>query len=163
MTMRRRIILDDFNAGDYFHLNKGPLMEIKAATVPRNIGEELSKRRQDYSWMKAMFGGEYNPDKLSYLDYNNMLLDPQVKSSILFITYAILQQGWNISPASEDKKDVQVAEFVKKSFKNMQIIPMRQVLKDSFSDLKYGYSVAEKVWQIKDKGTPQVVPYKIKP
>jgi len=155
--------LNNFDAGEYFHLNNGPLMEMKAAQTPRNIGQELSKRRHDYTWMKAMFGGEYNPDKLTYRDYNNMLLDPQVKSSILFITYALIQQDWNLTPASDDKKDVEVADFVKKSFKNMQIIPMRQILKDTFSDLKYGYSVAEKVWQIRDGGTPQVVPYKVKP
>lgn len=162
--MRRRITLDNgFNAGEYFHLNSRPLLEMQATQAPRNIGQELSKRRQDYSWMKAMFGGEYNPDKLTYRDYNNMLLDPQVKSSLLFITYALLQQGWNITPATADKKDVEVAEFVKKCYKNMQIIPMRQVLKDGFTDLKYGYSVAEKVWEIRDNGTPQVIPYKIKP
>lgn len=152
-----------FNPESYFHLNKAPLMEIRAAKAPRNLGGELSKRRQDYTWMKAMFGGEYNPDKLTYRDYNNMLLDPSVKSSLLFLSYALLQQKWNVSPASDSKKDIKVADFVKKCYTNMQVIPMRQVLKDGFSDLKYGYSVAEKVWQVKDMGTPQVVPYKMKP
>lgn len=153
----------NFNATDYFHLNKEPLMEIQAARSPRNLGGELSKRRRDQTWMSAMFGGEYNPDKLSYRDYNNMLLDPSVKSSLLFLTYALLQQRWNLTPASDNKKDIEVAEFVKKCYRNMQIIPMRQVLKDGFSDLKYGYSVAEKVWTIKEVGTPRVVPLKLKP
>lgn len=162
MILRRTIILT-FNPEEYFHLNSRPLMEVQATKSPRQLGGEMSKRRQDYTWMKAMFGGEYNPEKLTYKDYNDLLLDPSVKSSLLFITYALLQQRWSITPASEDKKDYEIAEFVKKSFKNMQIIPMRQVLKDSFSDLKYGYSVAEKVWLVKDNGTPQVVPYKIKP
>jgi len=151
-----------FNAAEYFHMNIRPTLEIRAGKT-RPLGGELARRRQDYTWMKAMFGGEYNPDKVTYHDYNNMLLDPQVKSSLLFITYAMLQQRWTITPASDSTKDKEVADFVTKAFKNMRIIPMRQVLKDAFSDMKYGYSVAETVWQIKDIGTPRVIPYKIKP
>ncbi|WP_321422776.1 DUF935 family protein [uncultured Methanobacterium sp.] len=151
-----------FNPVEYFNLNQKPMLEIRAG-APRNLGGELSRRRQDYTWMKAMFGGEYNPDKLTYRDYNNMILDPQVKSSLLFITYAMLRQRWTVTPASDDKKDKEVADFVTKAYKNMQIIPMRQVLKDTFSDMKYGYSVAETVWHVKDVSTPRVMPYKIKP
>ena len=63
-----------FNPEEYFHLNSRPLMEVQATKSPRQLGGEMSKRRQDYTWMKAMFGGEYNPEKLTYKDYNDLLL-----------------------------------------------------------------------------------------
>jgi hypothetical protein len=131
----------DYN--EYFHLGgnlrieaSNPDIKVKDLTGPQK------SRIPSYSWLKQMFGSSYNPDKLNYRDYNQMLNDPQVKAAERLITYSLLKKKYIITPASEDPQDVEVADFVRDVIENLRT-PFRQVRKNLYTALPYGFAVSE--------------------
>lgn len=134
----------DYN--EYFHLGT-PLTltaqkPIGDKEVKRLTGPRKSKRVPSYRWINNMFKGSYNPDKLNYTDYQEMLRDPQVKAAERLITYSLLSKKFIVTPASEDQEDVEIADFVRENFNNLKT-PFRQVRKDLYTALPYGFSVGE--------------------
>lgn len=52
--------------------------------------------------------------------YDEMQKDSQVRSCLNTKKFAVLSQGWDIQPASDDPRDVEVARFVKFCFDDMR-------------------------------------------
>lgn len=157
------------NLNNYFHIgNPDRPMELSAAdsglTEIKGIDRQYSQRSNpNNGWMRTMYGGEYNPDKLDWKTYDKMMLDPQIRSSISFIDYAKLSKNWNVTPASEDKEDVEAADFVKYCIGNLRT-PFRLVRRHLYTNLRYGYAVGEvnytsKTWN----GSLRIVPDTIQP
>lgn len=133
--------MSDFDPYTYFNLNN------KEGKAPNKslMGKQYSKRNQNYTWMRSMFGGEYNPDKLGYKIYNEMLNDPQIRAASRLIKTFLLSKKMVISPASEDPVDVERAEFIEYVYDNL-LTPLRQVRRNDYTCLDYGYSVSEKIY-----------------
>lgn len=119
---------------------------------------QLSKPYE--SWFKAMFGGKYNPDKLTYRDYRKIMADPQIKIARRLINNYLLSKDYHITPASEDEQDKEVSQFIEDSLKAMDT-DMREVRKHMLSSMDYGYSVSEKIWQINPDN--HITPKALKP
>lgn len=134
-------------------------MTIQAALSPGQMQGQRSKKKK--TWQTDMFGVEYNPDDLKLDDYIAMMKDSQVKAGLDLITMFLLSRNLTITPASEDPKDVEIADFVQESLDGMDY-PMRKVRKDIYSALAFGYSVSEIVWKFDDK-SKKIVFGKIKP
>lgn len=135
-------------------------LRISAALSPVQMTETRSKSKKK-TWQTHMFGVEYNEDDLTLEDYQAMLKDSQVKSGIDLITMFLQSRDIIITPASEDPKDVEIAEFVEHTLDNMEY-PMRKVRKDIYSALAYGYSVSEIIWKYEEKQNKMGIK-KIKP
>lgn len=147
----------DYN--EYFHL--GGTLKMEAADPGVSIkdltGPQKSKRVHGYSWLKEMFGASYNPDKLTYRDYNKMLHDPQIKAAERLHVYTLLKAKFTITPASEDADDVAIADFVRDVIENMKT-PFRQVRKDLYTALPYGFAVSECNYLFKEvEGASRIV------
>jgi hypothetical protein len=112
---------------------------------PEILDKQLSKPAPWYGWMKTMFGGSYNPERLNWKVFDDMANDPTIKSCITLINYALLNQGWVLTPADSSDEATEIADFVRDCFQNMTI-GMRQVRKDMYTALRYGYSVSEVVY-----------------
>ncbi len=80
--------------------------------------------------------------------YRNLLYDEQVKACFIEQRVAAaVAAPWEIIPATEDKKDVEIAEFIEANLKNIGF-------KDKYKKMLYGnwfgYSVAEIIYKIED-------------
>lgn len=137
---------------DYFHLGVPMRLEAKREDI-KNIkdlmGGQRSKRVPSYHWIRDMFQGSYNPDDLDYTDYDEMLKDPQIKAAERLIIYSLLSRKFNVTPASEDPEDVEIADFVRENLTNLRT-PFRQVRKDLYSAIPYGFSVSEVNYKYKE-------------
>jgi hypothetical protein len=139
----------DYN--EYFHL--GSPMKIEAKKPDIKVKDltsgQKSKRVPSYRWINTMFNGSYNPDNLSYKDYQEMLRDPQIKAAERLITYSLLSRKFFITPASEDPVDVEIADFVRDTLNNLKT-PFRQVRKDLYTAIPYGFAVSEVDYKYND-------------
>lgn len=81
----------------YFHIgNPDQPMILEAADpdLPDGLDKQHSKRSNpNLGWMGKMYGGEYNPNKLDYKVYDEMMRDPQIRSCIRLIDYARLSKN----------------------------------------------------------------------
>lgn len=130
----------DYN--DYFHLGRPVMASNPELKVKDLTGGQKSRRVPSYRWIGKMLDGSYNPDKLNYKDYDEMLRDPQIKAAERLITYSLLSKRFIITPASEDPQDVEIADFVRENLNNMRT-PFRQVRKDLYTAIPYGFAVSE--------------------
>lgn len=112
--------------------------------------KRLSRPSAQYTWMKSMFGGQYNPDNLDYRVYDQMLEDPQIKAASRLITYFLLSKKWLVDPASDDPQDVKIADFVRDMLLNLNS-PMRQIRKETYTSIEYGYAVQECIFDYDDR------------
>lgn len=117
--------------------------------------QRLSRPSAQFTWMRNMFGGQYNPDNLDYRVYNQMLEDPQIKAASRLITYFLLSKKWLIEPASDDPQDVEVADFIKDMISNFKT-PMRQIRKETYTCIDYGYAVQECIYDF-DEQTGKII------
>ena len=130
----------DYN--DYFHLGRPVMASNPELKVKDLTGGQKSRRVPSYRWIGKMLDGSYNPDKLNYKDYDEMLRDPQIKAAERLITYSLLSKRFIITPASENPQDVEIADFVRENLNNMRT-PFRQVRKDLYTAIPYGFAVSE--------------------
>ena len=112
------------------------------------INKRHSKPSQNYGWRTKMFGGEYNPDKLNYRDYDKMLKDPQIEAASLIVQYFLLSKKFTITPAEDTPEAKEVADFVRE---NLHTIKMRQIRKDMYTCIDYGYAVGELLFDYDEK------------
>lgn len=63
--------------------------------------------------------GDWDPDHIPYEQYVKMLEDPQVNAAAQLRILARLSSGYEITPASRDSQDVEIAEFVEDQLEQM--------------------------------------------
>jgi len=76
--------------------------------------------------------------------------DGQVKATLLVCELPLRSATWDVEPASDDSKDVEIAEFVKNNFFEEMTITWDSFLKHALIMLWAGFMVFEKVWIIED-------------
>jgi phage gp29-like protein len=66
----------------------------------------------------------YSPDDLisqkGLAIYDEMQKDAQVRSCLNTKKFAVLSQGWDVQPASDDPQDMEVARFIKFCLEDMR-------------------------------------------
>jgi phage gp29-like protein len=78
-------------------------------------------------------------------EYRSMLHDPQVTATLAFKKIMIYGRKWDVEPASEDQKDVDVAEFVRDALKK---INLKTKIREGLSAFDYGFSLGELIWEV---------------
>lgn len=103
----------------------------------------------------------YNPDDLvrskaaGLRIYQDMLREPYIKAALMQKKANLLSVPWEIQPASNDARDVEIAAFVKWNLRTNIKGSFNRDLYEALDALDNGFSVSEKVFGICEKG-----PYK---
>ncbi len=110
-----------------------------------------------YSRMETL---QYSPDDLvtkkKFDAYEKMMTDDQVNLSISALKLIRLSSGYEIEAASEDPRDVEIADFVGHVLESMQDgCSFHNVLLNVMGGLEIGWSLQELVWRFEEDG-----PYK---
>lgn len=80
--------------------------------------------------------------------YRNLLYDEQVKACFIEQRLAAaVAAPWEIAPASEDRRDVEIAEFIEN---NLKAVAFKDKYKKMLYGNWFGYSVAEIIYKIED-------------
>jgi len=97
---------------------------------------------------------EYNADlkgAKSIAVYDKMRRsDGQVKAALLACELPLRSATWSIEPASEDAKDVEVADFIEENLLNGMTITWDSFLHHVLMMLAFGFSIFEKVFESVD-------------
>lgn len=98
---------------------------------------------------------QYNPDSLinrkGYQIIDKMRIDEAVKSALTLKKQAVIAPGWTIEPASDDPKDIEVAEFIEFALNKMRG-SVSNMLMQILLALDYGFSINEIVWKMYEDG-----------
>lgn len=107
----------------------------------------------------VFFGGllseeEYNPDlrgDKAIKVYEKMRKsDGQVKGALLACTLPLKEAKWDVVPASDAARDVEIADFVRDNLFDQMTITWDDFLYHVLLMLPFGFSVFEKVWELVD-------------
>lgn len=126
------------------------ILRKKRPPIPRE-----QKKRLDQETAVSLIQGftsaeqlSFNPERLVQrrgLDiYTEMLTDDQVYAVSTIKKAIILSPGWAIQPASDSKRDIAIADFVRWNFVRMPGT-LRNVLFNVLTAMDYGFSITEKV------------------
>lgn len=93
-----------------------------------------------------------NPDKVLKSEsggkgielYDDLLRDPQVRSTLQTRKLAVIGREWEIIPASDNAQDIKIAEFVKEVLLGFNYDAARHAL---LSGIVLGYKPAEVMWE----------------
>jgi len=97
--------------------------------------------------LSSVHAGLFNAEKGLNL-YQEMLdKDPQIASCIRSRKKAVLNNSWEIVPASKKHRDVQIADFVAEAFKFPR---QREAFYELLDCIPKGLSVSEIMWGMKD-------------
>jgi hypothetical protein len=75
--------------------------------------------------------------------------DATVDAGIQAVTLPIRRANWYVEPASEDKQDVEMAEFVQNNLMEYMTITWDDFLRQALLNIVFGVSIFEKVFEIK--------------
>ena len=90
-----------------------------------------------------------NRHALSYRTYRGIMEDSQVKVGLEILKYFLISKNYTLTSNSDDDEDVEIKEFIQDCFDNMET-PFRKVLKDILTAIRYGYSVHERVYTLRE-------------
>tara|TARA_R110000803_G_scaffold49530_2_gene103012 strand:- start:1703 stop:4210 length:2508 start_codon:yes stop_codon:yes gene_type:complete len=97
----------------------------------------------------------YNPDTLlgrkGFPIYDQMRIDDQVKACLTLKKFATVAPNYEITPASTDEQDLEVADFVKYALDKMHGSIIDSIL-EIMTALDYGYSITEINYKTFDTG-----------
>lgn len=89
-----------------------------------------------------------NGETLKIID--NMLTDGHIFAKLEELKSGVLTKNWSIEPASQDNRDIEIADFVKKTID--ENLDLDNDLGELLTALEYGFSVSEIVWKIDKNG-----------
>lgn len=135
-------------------------MAASAPSLADRLNEEMAA--WDAVLKSAFRMPPYNPDMLLSTRgvdlYETMMSDAMVRAAINTKRFALLAKPWQVFPASADPEAGAVRDFVEAALRGMHDAhgisrDFRQVLFQMMSAFYRGYSVAELVWRLEEKGT----------
>ena len=117
--------------------------------------DEIATAQKDYDLFSGWATGLTNPDKVLQLEcggditkYDEMGRDPRIASVLRTRSLAVVGKEWDILPASDDARDIKIAEFVKQVFLSFPFdMSRRAILRGGV--LK-GYAVSEIMWEVSE-------------
>jgi hypothetical protein len=78
--------------------------------------------------------------------------DASVQAALLMCELPIRSAEWDVAAASEDKQDVEIAEFVKENLFNGLVIPWEDTLRQILLMLPYGCMAFEVIYKVTEDG-----------
>jgi len=115
-------------------LSRKPMMDEMAAAVSGGLASSTFRL------------ASYSPDSLTSQKglaiYDEMQKDAQVQSCLNTKKFAVLSEGWDIQPASNDQRDAEIAGFVKFCLTDMRG-SVQDVLFKVLDALAKGFSICE--------------------
>lgn len=132
---------------------------MKEAKVPKPNPSALTEKGEGF--------GLYTNGLIDSQDYNSKLIgsagvdvynqmrlgDATVRATLLVIKLPILSARWWVEPASQARKDRQVAEFVEDCIFNDMSRTWQETLQENLLYLDFGRMPFEIVWKFRDDGT----------
>ena len=111
---------------------------------------------------------EYNPKLRGAMGlrmYDQMRRqDGTIGGMLRLIKTPVLGARWFVEPASDDKRDQDIADFVWKALTEYQSISWTQLLTEALLMMEFGYYMFEKVYDVRViKGQPRIVWQKLAP
>lgn len=130
-------------------------MSIKE-TIIKNIQKLTTRKSNNSTRNNHHYNGKSKYDNLitsrenlRYNDYKELSKDYQISVGLETIEAFLLSKDYVLTSNSEDPTDVMITEFVRDMLDNMDT-PFRQVRKNIYTAIKYGFSVQEKVYRVED-------------
>ncbi len=126
--------------------------------MPETKGKKPSSKAVGVSGNRGLYGnadtGEYLEKLDGYLNrpiYDKMRRnDAQIKNTLLGIQLPIRQADYFMEPASDDSKDIEIAETVNKMRDKMSK-PWDDIIRHILLQFVYGFMVMEKVYRYDEK------------
>lgn len=116
----------------------------KQGAAPAPDFSEVGNRGDDLD--VASDGRLRNEDDITLDTYRKMRKDPQIKACLLILKLPILQVDWTIQADTEDGK--KLAKWIEQRLYDMDDSP-QYYIREMLTALDFGYSVTEKIWQLK--------------
>jgi phage gp29-like protein len=123
-------------------------LQVSVPSVDRQqLLQEISSNQWRFGFSQDRL---LNPDELigrkGMREYRRMMSDDQVKAAMALKRHAILSSNWDIEPASDSAQDIEVADFCRWVFRQMDG-SLLDDLNEILSALVYGYSISELVFR----------------
>lgn len=123
-----------------------------ADQTPKVEKDEIATLDRDIEIFQGFFNTLENPDKVLRLEccgdisvYDDIGRDPRVAATLRTRSLAVIGKEWNVIPASDDKIDIEIAEFVRQVFEGFAFDKARRsILRGGV--LK-GHAISEILWE----------------
>lgn len=134
-------------------------MRLKIGPIELNLAKKKPARIELGATGTVIFAGqlaeeEYNPDlrgEKAIKVYERMRRgDGQVKAALLACELPLRAARWDIKAASDSRRDMEIAEFVRRNLFEQMTITWDDFLRHVLLMLPFGFSVFEKVWEVAD-------------
>lgn len=124
----------------------------KKATGRQGLGELGAPGTQFFAGYIS--GEEYNPKlqgQAGIKIYDEMRRsDGMIRATMLAVTLPLRQAIWRIEPASDDAKDLEIAEFVSNNLFGGMSITWADFLRQALLHLWFGFMIFEQVYKIEN-------------
>lgn len=144
--MEEEILTDDIELAD---TAKAAIGKEFGSVGTTNFSGMLSDIDYNRDWYPG-----YGSRKWSIID-EMRLSDGQVKGTLKYCKEPIVAADWSVEPASEDKQDVEIADFVSWNLFECNAFNWSYTLRHFLLALEFGVMLFEKIW-LYDKATGHV-------
>ena len=100
--------------------------------------------------LERMYDGKYVTNR-SYREYRKMLQDPQVKVGYQVLNNFLLSRKLRVTSASDNPRDTEARDFIEEVLSDT-LTPMRNIRKDMYTAIAYGFSAHEVVFKVREDG-----------
>lgn len=124
-----------------------------ATTIKNGLFNRISNpnnKNGGQNYFDQMYERDYKTVR-HYRDYREMMEDPQVKVGLSLLQMFFLTRELHVEAGGEDEIDEQARDFIKDVLHDMAT-PLRNVRKNIYTALPYGFSASEVVYQIRGDG-----------
>ena len=142
----------------------------KAAQVPSVLFSKISSNPDNQNnpmgnnYIDLIYERDYKKIR-HYKDYREMMKDPQVKVGLSILQMFFMSREFHVTPAPEDQDIIDTAkaagtktqnqlcaEFIEDQLLNNNNTPFRNVRKNIYTALPYGFSAQEFVYELTPEG-----------
>ncbi len=126
-----------------------------AVTLKKTIFKRISTNpttQTSRSYLDLIYDRDYKEGKKTYAEYKETMRDSQVKVGLTILQLFLLSREIHITPGGSDKIDKEAQEFVETNLFHDMKSSIRQVRKNIYTALQYGFSAQEIVYGIRDDG-----------
>jgi SPP1 gp7 family putative phage head morphogenesis protein len=135
-------------------IQKGVLNNITAGRrTPDKLDKDILEKQLDYSsgldWVLD------NPDQFlrdkghTLRIYDQMMMDDKISGTINLKKQLALSVPWRIIPASDEERDIEIAEFIEDQYKQLKT-PIVDIMHNQLDAMVYGVKVGEKRFKLSE-------------
>lgn len=127
-----------------------PTDEIMVVTGGRLTMAPFNERRGIFEWI--------NDDEVirtkGFAAYDQMQHDDTIKAALAMKSALVSGRKYEMAPAGDGEQDKEVAQFVQDQLEKIQF---NRVLRETCTSFRWGYAVAEVVWELSEWKGQQVI------